>query len=94
MCGKTEVTVLSAVGNQPLVGPIPGSLVNGLPVLSKAVALQSGIRVLVGYLILALQSGISYALFQGNGYFAVNGILPSETILLRVICDWSILMMY
>ena len=26
----------------------------------------------------------------GSGYFAVNGKLPSETILPSVICDWSI----
>ena len=31
---------------------------------------------------------------NGNGYFAVKGILSLETILPCVVCDWSILMMY
>ena len=34
---------------------------------------------------------ISCNFILGSGYFAVNNILPLEAILLRDICDWSIL---
>ena len=55
------------------------------------------------YLVFALFVSQKFNLFRkkwlllcslGDGYFAVNGILPLEAILPHNICEWSILMMH
>ena len=51
-------------------------------------------RFLLNYFLHKLTFSEMQSINKGSGYFAINDILLLKAILPRVICDWSVLMMY